>query len=169
MKFATVIDKTAIKCKNAPGFVVNRILIPYMNEALLALMDGSGTMQEIDEAMVEFGMPMGPFTLWDLVGLDVAMHASVSLEEAFAKRTPVPDILKLIVEKKMFGQKTGKGFYDYSDKSNKIVNAEVEKYLKKLWKENPPDSLDFEPERLLAVQVREALLIAEEGVAVPMI
>jgi enoyl-CoA hydratase/3-hydroxyacyl-CoA dehydrogenase len=165
MKFATMIDKVAIKCKNAPGFVVNRILIPYMNEALLALMDGSGTMQEIDEAMVEFGMPMGPFTLWDLVGLDVAMHASVSLEEAFGKRTPVPDILKIIVDKKMFGQKTGKGFYDYSDKSNKTVNAEVDKYLKKLWKENPPDSLDFEPERLLAVQVREALMIAEEGIA----
>jgi enoyl-CoA hydratase/3-hydroxyacyl-CoA dehydrogenase len=165
MKFATIIDKVAIKCKNAPGFVVNRILIPYMNEALLALMDGSGTMEEIDEAMVEFGMPMGPFSLWDLVGLDVAMHASVTLEEAFGSRTPVPDILKVMVENKMFGQKTGKGFYDYSDKSNKVVNTEVEKYLKKLWKENSPASLDFEPERLLAVQAREALLIAAEEVA----
>jgi enoyl-CoA hydratase / 3-hydroxyacyl-CoA dehydrogenase len=165
MKFTTIIDKVAIKCKNAPGFVVNRILIPYMNEALLALMDGSGTMEEIDEAMVKFGMPMGPFTLWDLVGLDVAMHASVSLEEAFGKRTPVPDILKIMVEKKMFGQKTGKGFYDYSDKSNKTVNIEVEKYLKNLWKENPPADLDFEPERLLAVQAREALMIAAENVA----
>ena len=165
MKFATAIDKVAIKCKNAPGFVVNRILIPYMNEALLALMDGSGTMEEIDEAMVEFGMPMGPFSLWDLVGLDVAMHASVSLEEAFGSRTPVPHILKVMVENKMFGQKTGKGFYDYSDKSNKTANTEVEKYLKKLWKENPPSGLDFEPERLLAVQAREALLIAAEEVA----
>lgn len=165
MKFTTVIDKVAIKCKNAPGFVVNRILIPYMNEALFALMDGSGTMEEIDKAMLGFGMPMGPFTLWDLVGLDVAMHASITLEEAFGTRTPVPDILKEMVDKKMFGQKTGKGFYDYSDKSNKVPNPEVDKYLKKLWKENPPIGIDFEPERLLAVQAREALLIAAEEIA----
>jgi enoyl-CoA hydratase/3-hydroxyacyl-CoA dehydrogenase len=165
MKFATLIDKVAIKCKNAPGFVVNRILIPYMNEALLALIDGAGTMEEIDEAMVKFGMPMGPFALWDMVGLDVAMHASQTLEDAFGTRMPVPDILKAVVEKKTYGQKTGMGFYDYSNKTTKIANPEVEKYLKKLWKDNPPISLDFEPERLMVVQVREALLIAEEGIA----
>lgn len=164
MEFSLIIGKVPIKVKNGPGFAVNRVLIPYMNEAVLALMDGEGTMEEIDDAMVDFGMPMGPFALWDMVGLDVGLHASRTLEEAYGSRAPIPELLKHLVEKKMFGQKTGAGFYDYSS-GGKAPSKEVAKYLKGWWKENTLSDLAFSPERLMAVQIREALWILAEGLA----
>jgi enoyl-CoA hydratase/3-hydroxyacyl-CoA dehydrogenase len=164
MEFSELIGKVPIKVVNGPGFAVNRVLIPYMNEAVLALMEGEGTMEEIDEALTEFGMPMGPFTLWDMVGLDVGLHASTTLEEAYGARTPIPELLKHLVGKKMFGRKSGAGFYDYSS-ADKAPSKEVEKFLKRWWKDNPQSDLAFSPDRLLAVQIREALAILDDGFA----
>jgi enoyl-CoA hydratase / 3-hydroxyacyl-CoA dehydrogenase len=164
MEFSQRIGKEPIKAKNAPGFVVNRVLLPYMNEAVLALMEGEGSMEEIDEAMTSFGMPMGPFALWDLVGLDVGLHASETLETAFDARTPIPELLKVLVKKKSFGQKTGKGFYNYSS-GTKTPSKEVDSFLKTWWKDNPTSDLAFSPERLLAVEMREALWILADGIA----
>lgn len=164
MDFSLRIGKEPIKVKNGPGFVVNRVLMPYMNEAVLSLMEGEGTMEEIDEAMASFGMPMGPFALWDLVGLDVGMHASKTIEDVYGTRTPIPELLKALEKKKCLGQKTGKGFYDYSSGA-KTPSKEAEDFLKKWWKDNPPSDLAFSPERLLAVQIREALFILADGIA----
>ncbi|MGC9324708.1 MAG: enoyl-CoA hydratase-related protein [Desulfomonilia bacterium] len=164
MQFSLLIDKVPIKVKNGPGFAVNRVLIPYMNEAVLALVDGEATMEQIDTDMVEFGMPMGPFSLWDLVGLDVGLHASKTLEEAYGNRTPVPELLKTLVQKKCLGQKTGKGFYDYSS-GKKVPSKEVESFLKSWWKKNPESTAAFSPERLMAVQIRESLAIVSEGIS----
>ena len=164
MAFSGRIGKEPIKVKNGPGFVVNRILMPYMNEAVFSLMEGEGSVEEIDEAMVAFGMPMGPFALWDLVGLDVGLHASKTLEDAYGSRTPIPELLKTLEKKKALGQKTGKGFYDYSS-SARVPSKDVEDFLKKWWKDNNTSDLAFSPERLMAVQIREALYILADGMA----
>ncbi len=164
MAFSGRIGKEPIKVKNGPGFVVNRILMPYMNEAVFSLMEGEGSVEEIDEAMVAFGMPMGPFALWDLVGLDVGLHASKTLEDAYGSRTPIPELLKTLEKKKALGQKTGKGFYDYSS-SARVPSKDVEDFLKKWWKDNNTSDLAFSPERLMAVQIREALYILADGLA----
>lgn len=164
MDFSQRIGKEPIKAKNAPGFAVNRILIPYMNEAVLALMDGEGSMEEMDAEMTSFGMPMGPFALWDLVGLDVGLHASETLEKAFGERTPIPELLKVLAKKKSLGQKTGKGFYDYTS-GTKTPSKEVESFLKTWWKDHAASDLAFSPERLMAVQIREALWTLADGIA----
>jgi len=164
MRLSETIGKTPIKVKNAPGFVVNRILIPYLNEAILALMDGSGSMEDIDQTMEAFGMPMGPLALWDLVGLDVGLHASKTLFDAFGDRAPIPELLTFLADKGMLGQKTGKGFYDYGTKE-KTPNPAVKTFLEKWWKKNPGVPEDFCVERLLNVQIREAMLIVNEGIA----
>jgi 3-hydroxyacyl-CoA dehydrogenase/enoyl-CoA hydratase/3-hydroxybutyryl-CoA epimerase len=108
LEFTRRLDKLPLPCKSAPGFVVNRILSPYINEALFAL-DGGTPAAAIDRSAVNFGMPMGPIELTDVVGLDVSLHVGRVLAEAFQRR--VPDILIKMVEQKKLGRKSGEGFY----------------------------------------------------------
>jgi 3-hydroxyacyl-CoA dehydrogenase / enoyl-CoA hydratase / 3-hydroxybutyryl-CoA epimerase len=110
--FARKIDKLPLPCLSSPGFVVNRVLMPYMMEALLAGEDGV-PMPLIDEAAKRFGMPMGPVELADTVGLDVALHVARILGAAYG--IPIPERLVEMVEKKRLGRKTGRGFYDWKD------------------------------------------------------
>jgi len=110
--FTRRLDKLPLPCRSAPGFVVNRILMPYINEALFALADGIPA-AVIDRAGTHFGMPMGPIELADVVGLDVALHVGRVLAEAF--HGSVPEVLIKRVEQKKFGRKSGEGFYVWRD------------------------------------------------------
>lgn len=110
--FARKIDKLPLPCMSSPGFVVNRVLMPYMMEALLAAEDGV-PMPVIDEAARRFGMPMGPVELADTVGLDVALHVARILGAAYG--IPVPDQLQRKVDEGQLGRKTGQGFYEWKD------------------------------------------------------
>jgi 3-hydroxyacyl-CoA dehydrogenase/enoyl-CoA hydratase/3-hydroxybutyryl-CoA epimerase len=112
--FARRLDKLPVPCKSAPGFMVNRVLTPYMYEAMLIA--GEGVAQPlIDRAAVEFGMPMGPIELIDVVGLDVASHVGeIIAQELGRKVTPVPRLAELIAAKKL-GKKSGEGFYRWQD------------------------------------------------------
>jgi 3-hydroxyacyl-CoA dehydrogenase/enoyl-CoA hydratase/3-hydroxybutyryl-CoA epimerase/3-hydroxyacyl-CoA dehydrogenase/enoyl-CoA hydratase/3-hydroxybutyryl-CoA epimerase/enoyl-CoA isomerase len=92
---------------------MNRLLLPYMNEAALMLEEGA-TIDEIERAAKTFGMPMGPFTLYDVVGLDVAVHAGRVMVEAFPDRILPATILPMMVEFGRLGQKASKGFFDYA-------------------------------------------------------
>jgi 3-hydroxyacyl-CoA dehydrogenase/enoyl-CoA hydratase/3-hydroxybutyryl-CoA epimerase len=112
LKFTRKLDKLPLPCKSAPGFVVNRILTPYVNEALFALEAGIPA-EVIDRAAVRFGMPMGPIELTDVVGLDVSLNVGRVLSAAFERE--IPQILIKLVEQKKLGRKSGEGFYRWQD------------------------------------------------------
>ncbi|MBS0374929.1 MAG: enoyl-CoA hydratase/isomerase family protein [Proteobacteria bacterium] len=112
LAFARRIDKLPLPCRSAPGFVVNRILFPYLTEAMLAAQEGV-PLAVIDAAALAFGMPQGPIELADTVGLDVAQHVGEVLSTAFG--TPRPDILAPLLAAKKLGRKSGEGFYVWRD------------------------------------------------------
>jgi len=116
MELAKAIGKKPIKVKEGPGFVVNRILIPGMNEAAFILHEGLATIEDIDKAMkLGAGWPMGPFTLADMVGIDIGLEVCNTLfnETGDSKYRPSP-VLKQYVRAGWLGRKTKKGFYDYN-------------------------------------------------------
>ncbi len=109
---AKQIGKSPIVVKDGPGFLVNRILFPYMNEALVLLEEGAEP-RAVDQAATVFGMPMGPITLYDVVGLDTALFAGRVIQAAFPERTVISNLLEELVSLGRLGQKTAAGFYKY--------------------------------------------------------
>ena len=110
------LGKTPVSVKDSPGFVVNRMLVPMINEAVFVLSEGLAAAEEIDAAMkLGAGHPMGPLTLADMIGLDVCLWVMNVLHEEFgdSKCRPCP-LLKQMVDAGYLGRKTGRGFFDYS-------------------------------------------------------
>ena len=110
------IGKTPVACKDNSGFIVNRLLVPYLLDAIRALEEGVGSVEDIDEGMkLGCGYPMGPFTLLDFVGLDTTYYiANIMFEEYREKRFAPPPLLKQMVQAGRLGKKSGRGFYEYS-------------------------------------------------------
>ena len=131
VKLSKRLGKTPIVVKDVAGFLVNRILLPYMNEAAYLLQEGA-EIKRIDSVIEKFGMPMGPFILADVVGIDVGVKVAHSLEEAYGERMRVADILEEIYQnhKTLLGKKVGKGFYIHTAQNH--VNGEVNKILSKV-------------------------------------
>ena len=117
MKFAESIGKVPIRTSDRSGFIVNRLLVPYLLDAVRALEEGVGGVDDIDKGMkLGCGYPMGPFTLLDFVGLETTYYiANIMFEEFREKRFAPPPLLKRLVLAGHHGKKTGKGFYDWSD------------------------------------------------------
>ena len=114
--FARSLGKTPIRASDKTGFIVNRLLVPYLLDAIRAVEEGVGSIPDIDEGMkLGCGHPMGPLTLLDFVGLDTTYSiANIMFDEFREKRFAPPPLLKRMVQAGLHGRKSGKGFYDYS-------------------------------------------------------
>jgi 3-hydroxybutyryl-CoA dehydrogenase len=123
LAFAKSLGKTPVRATDKTGFVVNRLLVPYLLDAIRALEEGVGGTVDIDEGMrLGCGHPMGPLTLLDFVGLDTTYSiANIMFEDFREKRFAPPPLLKRMVQAGLFGRKSGKGFYDYSVEPPKPV------------------------------------------------
>lgn len=129
-KLALSLGKTPVFVKDHPGFLVNRLLMPYLNEAVIMAEEGID-IERIDREVERFGMPMGPFTLLDEIGIDVAQEVATVLREAYGDRMASGEVLgELAGRSDTLGKKSGKGFYTYRGKKRK-PNGELEALLKK--------------------------------------
>ncbi len=148
-RFARQIDRLPLPVKSTPGFLVNRILMPYLLEAVL--LESEGVPPElIDRAAVQFGMPMGPIELADTVGLDICLSVAEILAQSLG--TTVPQRLRNLVQAGRLGRKSGQGFYPY--KKGKPQKARIRR-------EQPPADLQ---DRLVLALLNEAVACLREGV-----
>jgi 3-hydroxybutyryl-CoA dehydrogenase len=123
-EFAKKLGKVPVRTSDKTGFIVNRLLVPYLLDAVRAYEEGVGSIEDIDNAMkLGCGYPMGPFTLLDFVGLDTTYYIThVMYDEFKERRFAAPPLLKRLVMAGWYGRKTGKGFYDYSDPNHPKPN-----------------------------------------------
>jgi 3-hydroxyacyl-CoA dehydrogenase len=164
--YARRIGKSPIIVNDGPGFLVNRVLLPYMNEALLLLEEGA-SIKQVDRAATAFGLPMGAITLYDTVGLDVALHAGGVMQAAFPDRVVPSTILPAMVQAGRLGKKAGRGFFDYSGK--KKDRGEDSPEVAALIASHRRGERKFTPEeltdRLLLPMLLEATRVLDDGVA----
>ena len=123
-EFGKKLGKVPVRTSDKTGFIVNRLLVPYMLDAIRAYEEGVGSIEDIDNAMkLGCGYPMGPFTLLDFVGLDTTYYIThVMYDEFKEQRFASPPLLKRLVMAGWYGRKSGKGFYDYADAGNPKAN-----------------------------------------------
>ena len=121
--FGAKLGKTAVRAHDSTGFIVNRLLVPYLLDAIRALEEGVGSIEDIDNSMkLGCGHPMGPLTLLDFVGLDTTYYISQIMYEEFKERRfAAPPLLKRMVLAGWNGRKVGRGFYDYSDPARPVA------------------------------------------------
>jgi len=159
--FARKLGKTVVYCNDGPGFVVNRILGPYMNEAGFLLEEGN-TIESLDKAMVDFGMPMGPMALLDEVGIDVAAKVAKILSAAFGARMEPAHVVDALYTDGRYGKKNGKGLYLYASGKRLGPDASVYKLLG--IKNTHPADATAVVERMIFAMVNEAAMILDEKI-----
>jgi len=151
---AESLRKIPIRVQDCPGFLVNRLLMPYLNEATLMFQERAMTPQEIDAAVVAFGMPMGPLMLMDMIGLDVDYKVSEILYDAYGPRMKPSSMLKEMVHAGRFGIKSGYGFYKYADDGGTLPIAETTQITHSV-----------PVHRMILPLINEAVIALQEGVA----
>lgn len=163
LQYVKAIGKLPVLVKDSPGFLVNRILLPYMVESVRLFNEGCDV-RRIDRVMLEFGMPMGPLRLTDEVGLDVAQHVAVDLQSRLAKPVPINDTLQQMIAKGWLGKKSGRGFYVFGDKKGaKEEPAGELSFLQSAGKGAGQDDATL-CDRMVLIMINEAARCLEEGV-----
>ncbi len=163
LTYVKAIGKLPVLVQDSPGFLVNRILLPYMVEAVRLFAEGVSP-ERLDRVMLDFGMPMGPARLSDEVGLDVAQHVAVDLQNRLAKPVPINDTLARMIAKGWLGKKNGTGFYVFP--SEKGAKEQPNPALAEFQsaglgaKQDDATLLD----RMVLVMINEAARVLEEGV-----
>lgn len=154
------VKKTPVVVKDGPGFLVNRILMPFLNEAGFLLEEGV-SMKDLDEACLNFGMPMGPCRLLDEVGIDVAVKVAKILHDGLGDRAKASSLSGKLAEKGFLGKKNKKGFYLYDD-AGKVTgpNEEVEALLPSTKKSMSESEIQM---RVVLPMINEASIILDEG------
>ncbi|HSH74304.1 MAG TPA: 3-hydroxyacyl-CoA dehydrogenase NAD-binding domain-containing protein [Longimicrobiales bacterium] len=162
--FTLRLGKVPVVVRDGPGFLVNRILGPYLNEAGFLLGDGA-SIEDIDRAAADFGMPMGPLRLIDEVGIDVSRHAGAALHEALGDRLLPSPVLVALGGTERLGKKGGVGFYRYENGKEKEVDASVYDELGSV----VPPRREVDQQkilmRLLIAMINEATRLLDEGIA----
>jgi len=160
--FTESLRKIAVVVQECPGFLVNRLLMPYLGEAGMVLEEGAATAREVDEAMVKFGWPMGPFTLMDMLGIDVVYHTAEYLGQEYG--VEIPPLFKAMFEAGRLGEKSGAGFYGYGDQTDEPVKA----MIKKLQADGKVSTgTEFSWQRLMMPMINEAITCVTENIAPP--
>lgn len=159
LAFARQIGKLPVLVRDSPGFLVNRVLFPYLLDAA-EMFRGGVNAEEIDQPLLEWGMPMGPLRLIDEIGTDITVDIADTLQKAFGRRDEAPEILRKMLAGKMLGRKSGGGFYQYEGK----VQTPNEKL--KEWQTESGENFGAEgiTNRLVFLMVNEAARCVEEGV-----
>ena len=170
VQWAAGLGKTPLVVKDSPGFVVNRVLMPYLNEAVLLLLEGLAP-TTIDHVMVRFGMPLGPLELLDQIGIELAAHIAQGAALIFANRLPAHDAFNVMSSHRWLGLKSGKGFYVHKGKSRKVNREAIATLRKQCPRTAPlaglpgPALVAQARERMVLLMCKEALLCEREGIA----
>jgi 3-hydroxyacyl-CoA dehydrogenase len=159
--FTESLRKLPVVVQECPGFLVNRLLMPYLNEASLCLEEGAASASVMDEAMVKWGWPMGPFTLMDMLGLDVCAHVGDYLAQEYDGRMVPALIMPRLVDMGRLGEKSGAGFYGYGDQTDEPTLT----LIGEIKAEKGVSGSEFSPERLVYPLINEATLCVQENVA----
>jgi len=133
LAFVRQIGKLPVIVRDSPGFLVNRVLFPYLLDAA-ELFETGGDAERIDRALVEWGMPMGPLRLIDEIGVDITIDIGNTLEKAYGQRDHVPTVLLRLREQQMLGRKTGAGFYKYEGKTQTPNEALAQWITSRSWR-----------------------------------
>ena len=161
-QLAARLGKTPIVVKDAPGFVVNRILAAYLTEAGHLLQSGM-EVDRTDRVMERFGMPVGPLRLLDEIGLDVVAEVSRTMEDAFGDRFAPAPIIGAVLATGVTGRKGGRGFYLYEDGNPKRVDSEIAAILGETARSQPPADAEAE-ERMVFTMINEAARILDDEI-----
>ena len=167
MAFVRSLNKLPVRVEECASFLVNRLLGRYMNEALWCLQEGIADIEQIDKAVCDFVMPIGPFALRDMNGADIGLAVAKFNFQEYGERFRTAPILEAMVKNNILGQKTGAGFYVYDSETRKrgAANPKIHELIKELGTPAPRHS-DFSAERLFLPMINEAFFVLQEKVCV---